>query len=115
LITDKERKQRTIQQNKALHKYCNDLAVKLNDAGLDMKKVLKPGIDIPWTTQTVKDQLYKPILQALTGKESTIDMDTTDPSIVYEILNRHMSEKFGVSVSWPSREAQMMEEMIDEA
>lgn len=104
MIDDKERKQRTIQQNKSLHKFCTNLAIQLNDAGLDMKKVLKPEIDIPWTTNSVKDQLYKPILKALTGKESTIDMDTKEPSLVYEVLSRHLAHKFGIVVEWPSKE-----------
>jgi regulator of sigma D len=38
-------KQRTQTQNKALHKYCQMLADKLNDAGLDMKQTLKPSKD----------------------------------------------------------------------
>ena len=108
-MTDK--KQRTGQQNKSLHKYCTMLADALNDAGLDMKKTLKPEIEIPWTCQNVKDHLYKPILKALTGKESTIDMDTIDPSAVYEILNRFMGEKHGIIVQWPNREAQRYENM----
>jgi hypothetical protein len=36
--------QRTIQQNKALHKYYRELAEALNAAGLDMKTVLKPEL-----------------------------------------------------------------------
>jgi len=106
-----DKKQRTPPQNRSLHKYCTNLANALNDAGLDMKKTLKPEIDIPWTCESVKTHLYKPILKSLTGKESTIDMDTKDPSIVYEILNRFMGEKHGIIVDWPSRESQSNEAM----
>ena len=42
-------KQRTLQQNKALHKYFEILADTLNEAGLDARVVLKPEIEIPWT------------------------------------------------------------------
>jgi len=106
-----DKKQRTGLQNRSLHKYCTNLANVLNDAGLDMKKTLKPEIDIPWTCENVKNHLYKPLLKALTGKESTIDMDTKDPSMVYEILNRFMGEKHGIIVDWPSRESQNYEAM----
>lgn len=109
MITDE--KQRTIPQNKSLHLYCTLLANALNDAGLDMKKTLKSEIEIPWTCENVKNHLYKPILKALTGKDSTIDMDTKDPSIVYEILNRFMGEKHGITVQWPDRGSQMYEAM----
>ena len=106
-----DKAQRTPLQNKSLHLYCTNLANALNDAGLDMKKTLKPEIEIPWTCQSVKDHLYKPILKSLTSKDSTIDMDTKDPSIVYEILNRFMGEKHGITVEWPDKESQRYEAM----
>ena len=98
-----EEKQRTIQQNKSLHLYCRMLSDALNEAGLDMLNVMKPDVDMPWSGHTVKEFIYKPILEALTGKSSTMDMDTCDPSDIYEIINRHTAEKFGISVEWPSR------------
>lgn len=102
-MTDKEHKQRTIQQNKALHKYNTNLSIALNDAGLDMKKVLKPHIDIPWTPEAIKEHIVHPIAKAMFNKDSTADLTTTEMQRVYEVVNRHMAEKFGVSVEWPSR------------
>jgi hypothetical protein len=87
------------------------LANTLNDAGLDMKRTLKPEIDIPWTCKSAKDYLYKPILKVLTDKTSTTDMDNVEPSLVYETLNRFMAEKHGIVVDWPSRESQDYEAM----
>lgn len=95
--------QRTIQQNKALHLYCQMLSDALNDAGLDMKNTLKPEIDIPWSADNVKDHLWKPVQLAVTGKKSTTELDTCNPSDVYEVLNRHIAEKFGINISWPNR------------
>ncbi len=102
-MTDKNNKQRTIQQNRALHLFCEQYADALNDAGLDMKRTLKPEIAIPWTPENVKNHLFKPILKALTGKSSTTKMDTADPSKVCDIINRFMAEKHGISVEWPNR------------
>ena len=99
-----EGKQRTPTQNNALHKFCELLAEALNDAGLDMRVVLKPEIEIPWDKTSAKKHLWKPIQKALTEKESTTDADTTDYSKVYEVLNRHMGEKHGIHVPWPSKE-----------
>jgi len=87
-----------------LHLYCERLAEALNDAGLDMKTVLKPGVEIPWTKESVKLHLWKPIQKAMTDTDSTREMETTDPSEIYEVLNRHLAQKFGVSVRWPSEE-----------
>lgn len=99
-----ERPQRTTQQNKALHKYCELLAEALNLAGLDMKKTLKPEIDIPWTKENVKDHLWRPIQIAMTQKETTTEPSTKDYQDIYAVLDRHLAEKFGVSVPWPSEE-----------
>jgi len=102
-----ERKQRTLNQNSAMHLYFQRLAEELNLAGLDMKTVLKPEIDIPWTKESVKIHLWKPILQIMEGKDSTTEMNTCDPSEIYEVLNRHIAEKFGVSVPWPTEGEQI--------
>lgn len=97
-------KRRSGQQNNALHLYLRALCVALNMAGLDQRKVLKPGVDIPWTEQAAKEFLWRPIQKAVTGKESTTEPQTTDYPLIYDVLNRHMAEKFGIIVAWPTVE-----------
>lgn len=97
--------QRTLTQNAALHKYCKLLADDLNEAGLDMKQVIKPGIDIPWTMESVKENLWKPVQIAVTGKESTTKPLTNEYNEIYEVLSRHLSMKLGIDVAWPTRES----------
>ena len=97
-------KPRTDNQNKAMHKYFDMLAEALNDAGLDMKKTLKPEIEIPWTKDMVKEHLWRPIQEAMTDKHSTTDLDRIEPSMVYEVLNRHLAQKFGLHVPFPCDE-----------
>lgn len=99
-------KPRSAQQNNALHKYCGMVADELNERGLDMRKVLKPEVEIPWTTASAKEHLWRPIQMAMTGKESTTEVSTKDYPQVYDVLNRHLGTKFGVSVPWPSKESQ---------
>lgn len=77
------------------------MASELNNAGYDMKKTLKPEVNIPWTKDSVKEFLWRPIQKAMTGKRSTTEMNTVDPSDIYEVLNRHLGEKFGIFVMWP--------------
>ena len=98
-------KPRTESQNKALHLYFTQLAEMLNDAGLDMRKVLKPSISIPWTSQTIKENLWKPIMKIQTGKSSTTEMTTKDIDEVYDVINRHLGEQFGITVEFPSQES----------
>jgi len=95
---------RTLQQNRALHKYLSNLSDALNEAGLDQRKVLKPSIQIPWTPESAKSFLWHPIQEAMFNKESTAELDRKQVSEVYEVLNRHLAEKFGVTTGFPSEE-----------
>lgn len=97
-------KRRSIRQNSALHLYLKALAVALNMAGLDQRKVLKPGVEIPWSAESAKEYLWRPIQKAVTGKDSTTEPQTTDYPLICDVLNRHMAEKFGISVPWPTVE-----------
>ena len=95
LQTSKSRSKRTLKQNNALHLWFEFLAAALNDAGLDMRTVLKPGVSIPWTPDTVKEQLWRPIQIAMLQKKSTTELETPEVSKVEEVLVRHLVEKFG--------------------
>tara|TARA_R110000803_G_scaffold40094_3_gene86398 strand:+ start:337 stop:765 length:429 start_codon:yes stop_codon:yes gene_type:complete len=97
-------KKRTNTQNNALQVYCRELAEAFSDRGLDMKRVLKKEIDIPWTQDSVREYLWKPLQKAVIQKESTTDANTNEYSKVYDVLNRHIADKYGFSVPFPSRE-----------
>lgn len=99
--------QRTPQQNKALHVYFQLLADEFNMAGLDMREVLKPGVEIPWSMETVKDYIWRPIQEIQLRKSSTTDLYKKEIDLVYETINRHIGEKFGVHVAFPSIEKDM--------
>lgn len=96
------RKQRTIKQNAALHVFCELLAQELNAAGYDMKRTLKEGVEIPWNADRAKEFLWRPVQAAVLGIESTTEADTSQYTEVYQPLMRHMNQKFGVNVEWPS-------------
>lgn len=103
IFTWRNGKQRTPKQNAALHVWLKMLSKALNEAGYDMKKVLKPHVEIPWDDEgrAAKEHLWRPIQEVLLGKESTTEAYKDEYAKVYEVLNRHMSEKFGVSIPWP--------------
>lgn len=94
--------QRTIQQNRALHKFFELLAEELNGSGYDMRKTLKPEIEIPWSKETVKDYLWRPIQDLQLEKKSTKDLNTKEIDKIYETLNRFLGEKLKVHVDFPS-------------
>ena len=98
------KKIRTNRQNRALHLYFEMLARALNDAGLDMRKVLKPEVDIPFTKETVKEFLWRPIQKLMFGKVSTTDLERKEIDPIFETVNRHLA-KFGVHKPFPSVDA----------
>ena len=95
---------RTDLQNKSLHLMFEMLAQALNESGLDQRVVLKPSIEIPWNKESIKNQLWRPVQIAQFGKESTTELSTKEIDEVYNTLNRHLSEKFEIHISWPSIE-----------
>ena len=96
-------KSRTIPQNSSLHQYCEWVAADLNARGLDMVKVLKPGVEIPWSKISVKQHIWRPVQEIHFGTASTKKLERPDLSIIYDVINRHLSNKFGVHVPFPSK------------
>lgn|SRR3990167_3889834 len=107
IVIKPHKDRRTLTQNSALHLFFTQLADAFNNAGLDMKKVLKEDAEISWTTENVKNYLWRPIQEALIHKFSTTELDKVqDINRTYEELNRHISTKFGISVQFPSLSTQ---------
>lgn len=102
-MTDKQFNKRTLQQNRALHLYFTLVANELNDAGLDMRKTLKPEVEIPWSKNTVKEYLWRPIQELQLRKRSTTMLSTKDIDAIYDTLNRFLAKQ-GLHVSFPSIE-----------
>lgn len=94
-------KARTIRQNSALHKYFTMLANALNDSGLDMRKVLKPEVELTWSLVSVKEHLWRPVQEIVLNKESTTKLERDELNEVYRIIDKKMLEK-GVNVQFPS-------------
>lgn len=105
-------KPRTLQQSKALHLYFSHLAEILNDNNLDMRKVLKPSINIPWTAKSIKEHLWRPIMKIQLGKDSTTELTTKEIDEVYDVINKHLGEQFGITVEFPSIESLINESRI---
>lgn len=97
-------KQRTLTQNRALHLFLTWLAEALNDAGYDMRRTLKPEVEIPWNASACKEHLWKPIQEAMIGKASTTEAERPDYAKVQEVLARHLSQRLGITApEWPRK------------
>jgi len=98
----KFRKRRTDKQNRALHLWFRQMAKLLNDHGWDQRKLIKEEFDIPWTTETFKDNLWRKIQIAYCGKKSTTEINTEEITAIYDILNKAISERTkGLSLPFP--------------
>lgn len=90
-------KQRTGQQNRALYKALTLLANKLNEMGLDCRKVLKPTYEIWWTKEMTHDHLWIPFQKAKFGTNSTKFLKKQGQiDEIWEDLMRNLGEKFHV-------------------
>jgi len=103
--TKQEKTERTLRQNKAMHLYFTHLAKELSDAGLDMKKVLEYAVDIPWTSVSIKECLWRNIMITMFNKTSTTELDRNEVTKIYEVINR-LTAGLGVSVEFPSEDNQ---------
>ena len=98
---EKKKKSRTSLQNRSLHLWFNLLSEALNDAGFDMKKVIRQELNIKWTSYNIKEYLFKPMADVLFGKDSTTKLTTNEIDEVYEVVSKTISERTGVYVRWP--------------
>jgi hypothetical protein len=106
-VVEEVKGKRTSQQNRALHMAFSLLAESLNNSGLDMRALLKPEVNVPWTQHTVKEHLFKPFMRLMTGKESTTELTKTGGEIeqVWNTLMRELGEKHGIEfIPFPHEE-----------
>lgn len=100
-----EGRQRTDQQRKAIEVFCRELGEALNDGGIEMKHFFAvKTVDIPWNQERVKDLIWRQVQQPMTGKKSTTQLNKDEVSDIYEVVNRHIAENFGVHVAFPQED-----------
>jgi len=105
-------KQRTLTQNKAMWKMFEQLSQMLNEAGLDVRKTLKPEIDILWTKEMINQYMWKPLLKVMFNKTSTTQMTTTEINKVFEVISRHIATKHGLTIEFPSIESMSFTKLV---
>ena len=77
--------QRTVKQNSSLHVGCRNLADEFKGAGLDMKKVLKPEVDTPWTEASVKEFMFNPISKVMFDGRTSSELDTKEIQAAWDL------------------------------
>jgi len=98
----------TPSQRAALHVWFRMMAEVMNEAGIDQTlfftKFAKGGLKIPWSDTAIKSVFYKPTLEALTGKHSTEEMNTLEPSEICTIIGASLATRLGITPpAFPNR------------
>ena len=93
---------RTIQQNKALHKYFSLVAEALNSRGLTIATILKA--DVTWSPLTIKENIWRPLQEVALKKKSTTELNKQDIDKVYDLMNLALGQKFGIHIPFPTIE-----------
>ncbi len=99
-----QRGKRTGRQNNALHAYCREVAKQMEARGYDMREVLKPTVEITPTLEIVKDHIWKPVQESVTGRSSTTDLTTKEVDAVYQVISKHLATKFDITVAFGREE-----------
>lgn len=96
-------KQRTKQQNDALHLYFKQVSDELLDKGITMNDVVKlyKAIELTPTPEMVKNAIWRPIQLALLKKESTTALTSEEITNVYENVSRFLAQ-LEISLPFPS-------------
>jgi hypothetical protein len=103
---DKQPIQRTSTQNKAIHVYLEMVARELSNQGQTLQGVVKQiaWTEITPTKQAIKEVLWRPVMEIVTGKKSTTELTTAEVSKVYEIISMFLAKNFSIDLPFPSEE-----------
>jgi hypothetical protein len=98
--------QRSDAQNDALHLWLEWVAKTLNDAGLEMIVQLPTGKQwtIPWSKHTVKENIWRPVQEAITGKRSTTEPKRLEYKEIFKVIHSRFAEHHGITLpEWPKK------------
>lgn len=94
----------TRQQQKSLHKYFELLARELNNSGITIQKFITYSIELNWTKNSVKEIIWRPLQEHITGKKSTTELDKiTEIDEIFDTINKHIGTTWGLYVPFPSK------------
>lgn len=93
-------KQRSLLQNRALHKGCTQIADMLVEHGISLNVAIK-NLDVRPTMESIKDA-YRAIAKAKYGVDSTADLKTNEISEVWKDLTKTLSQNTGIDFPFPS-------------
>lgn len=107
-------KQRTESQNNALHLYLTQVANELDRQGHTMQDVVRKitKVEIKPTMHNVKEMIWREIMKAQLGKESTTYLaKQEDIDKVYDVMNKWLGTYFKIHIPFPNDEQKQLEKV----
>jgi hypothetical protein len=92
---------RTWRQNNTLHLLFRRMAKDLNDAGFEIPHPFKPDLEIPYSEESVKELLYKPIITMYFKIDRSTELTTEQLSESMTILVDAVNRNTGVYTPIP--------------
>lgn len=99
---------RSALMNRCVHKYCSMLSDAWNSYGLECV-VCMIGLEgkqfdlkTAWTGELVKEMIFKPTLNAISGQPLTSKASDKDLCDVEEAIGRMCAKKMGLEINWPT-------------
>lgn len=97
---------RTEKQSSSRHLYLAEIARQLNDAGIDRQCLItrikeSAGVSAQNDRETMYRDYWRPVHEALYPDKKRLSKDEIKK--VYEAMNNHAANTFGVSAAWPDR------------
>ena len=111
---EKETRQRTASQNRALHLCFNQVSTLLIEQGIDQRTIVQDleGYSAPVTPEFLK-QVFKTIMYTMYRKTSTTDLTTNEMTTCFEVFAKFLAEQYGTHIDWPSEDALYQQYILD--
>ena len=108
------KKTRTSLQNSSLHLYFTLISEQLNESGqtFNYKGVRGNIFEVKYTSEIVKNFIWRPIQISLFKIKSTTKINTTQINEIVDILSKHFGERFGFYVAFPNIADKLHKDML---
>ena len=94
---------RTLKQNSALHLWFGLLAREMSIAGVPLFVTIgSRKMERLWNADTVKREIYHPVMKSITEKESTAKLTTKEVDQVAEPITQWLADEWKIIVPFPN-------------
>lgn len=104
-----ENEQRSLSQNNSLHKWLTEIATLLNEQGKTMKEVMSAmrEYEVKPTMHGLKENVWKPIQEAMFGTTSTTELKKSEKQIddIIDVMTKIFAQIEVTLPPFPSEES----------